>query len=392
MVLPIHCSFATLISCSTDPEFYSSSGMLLPGDIDLLLDCSMVIKIFKPQAAFSAVGYNLNKIAQGKAELMTAVGFDALKHLMDVRTQDYLNYLEVQSSLNKNVKLPQFHAVLSAPDASFDRKALDKLAKQWLKAMGYGGQPCLLVFHKDTDQAHLHIVTTRVGRDGRKIDSGFEHRRAVAELNKLLTLDAAHQAQRDASKALSYACSTKAQVFLLLEGMGYRVKESEGNYVLSKDHKLLFVLRAERVEQKLAAYEPDVQRRAQLKAIFHKYQPEYDTSLVAGNKIFRSDFSQFLHEQFGLELVFHASGDKPPYGYTVIDHSQQRVFKGSELMKLSEMLGTVTEPQALQRTAAEQSAKKLHLNLRFQFSNDVDDQQIHGPRRRRQKKARTNTR
>jgi hypothetical protein len=352
----------------------------------------MVIKIFKPQAAFSAVGYNLNKIAQGKAELMTAVGFDALKHLTDIRTQDYLHYLEIQSSLNSNVKLPQFHAVLSAPDTAFDRKGLDKMAKQWLKAMGYGGQPCLLVFHKDTDQAHLHIVTTRVGRDGRKIDSGFEHRRAVAELNKLLTLDAAHQAQRDASKALAYACSTRAQLFLILESMGYRMREKEGNYVLWKDDKPLFVLRAERVEQRLSAYEPDAKRRAQLKAIFHKYQPEYSTALRAEHKVFRSDFSQFLHGQFGLELVFHASGDKPPYGYTVIDHVQQRVFKGSELMKLGEMLGTATEPQAAQRTTAEQPAKKQPIHLHFQFTNDVDDQQIHGPRRRRQKKSRTNTR
>ena len=355
-------------------------------------DCAMVIKIFKPQAAFSAVGYNLNKIAQGKAELMTAIGFDALKHLTDVRTQDYLNYLEARSSLNRNVKLPQFHAVLSAPDTSFDRKALDKLAKQWLKAMGYGGQPCLLVFHKDTDQAHLHMVTTRVDRNGKKIDSGFEHRRAVAELNKLLTLDAAHQAQRDASKALRYACSTKAQLFLLLECMGYQVNERDGNYVLSKENKPLFVLRTERVELKLAAYEPDPKRRAQLKAIFHRYQPEFDTTLVAEGRSFRSDFSRFLHDQFGLELVFHASGDKPPYGYTVIDHTQQRVFKGSELMKLGEMLGTIPERQESQRSPVGQSPKKVSVNLHLQFSNDVDDQQIHGPRRRRQKKARTNTR
>jgi hypothetical protein len=61
-------------------------------------------------------------------------------------------------------------------------------------------------------------------------------------------------------------------------------------------------------------------------------------------------------------------------------------------MKLGEMLGTVSEPQTRQRNAADQPKKKPQINLRFQFSNDVDDQQIHGPRRRRQRKARTNTR
>ena len=40
----------------------------------------------------------------------------------------------------------------------------------------------------------------------------------------------------------------------------------------------------------------------------------------------------------GLILVYHASGDKPAYGYTIIDNAGKMVFKGSEIMPLKELL------------------------------------------------------
>src|ERR1700761_8510030 len=161
----------------------------------------MIVRIFKPAASFAAVGYNLNKILKGKGEMMKVSGFDALKVLNEVRIEDYLNYLDAQSALNTRIKLPQFHAMISAPDSRYDKHKLTKLAQDWLKVMDYGDQPYLLVFHKDTDQAHVHIVTTRVKRNGDKVSDRFEHTRATQELNRLLQLDEAHQAQLNAGKA-----------------------------------------------------------------------------------------------------------------------------------------------------------------------------------------------
>jgi hypothetical protein len=370
----------------------------------------MVVKIFKAAASFKAIGYNFRKLLSGKGELMKVSGFDALKALKEIRAEDYLNYLEAQSALNRNVKLPQFHAMISAPDSSYDKKELTKLAEKWLEAMGYGGQPYLLVFHRDTDQAHIHIVTTRVKRNGEKVDSAFEHKRAVRELNRLMQLDEAHQAQLDAGKALRYACSTRAQVLLLLEGMGHRCQEKDGQVILWKFGRPLFAIGEKRIAERLAAWSPDKGRALQLKAIIRKYQAVYDSSLrqetrnlTGGRAIpakgYHSDLSDFLQKELGLQFVFHTAEGKPPYGYTIIDHTQKRVFKGSEVMKLSEFLspGSAKTTLARETPSNDQSDGAQHDGiylppLRPYFTNDIDDQQIHGPRRRRQKKARTNTR
>ena len=40
----------------------------------------------------------------------------------------------------------------------------------------------------------------------------------------------------------------------------------------------------------------------------------------------------------GIDIVFHHKGDKQPFGYTIIDNVNQTVIKGSEVLKLSELI------------------------------------------------------
>jgi len=55
--------------------------------------------------------------------------------------------------------------------------------------MGYGEQPFLIVYHNDTDNNHVHMVSTRIDRTGKTISSSFENNRAIQNLNKILGLD-----------------------------------------------------------------------------------------------------------------------------------------------------------------------------------------------------------
>jgi hypothetical protein len=114
-----------------------------------------------------------------------------------------------------------------------------------------------------------------------------------------------------------------------------------------------------------------------------------------------------MHAQHGLDLVFHSSDGKKSYGYTVIDHTTKQVFKGSEILNLKYLLDENLDYNPSQRPVdidlhdylspenityySEYAPEPVHI-MPVMISDDVDDQQVLGMKRRRQKKARTNTR
>jgi len=314
----------------------------------------MIVKIFqstKNSASFPAVSYNTGKIDKTRGELMKVSGFGPLQALEHWRPEDFRNYLKAVSATNKAVKFPQFHAVISAEGRSHDKYQLTEITTQWLTAMGYGDQPYLLVFHNDTRNNHIHIVTTRVNKQGKKIDHNFENIRGIKHLNRILGLDEKHNAKQDIAKALSYHFSTKAQFMMILENQGYVLKETEGKFeVIKFGHKQAEIDLGE-ITARIANGKTSPERITQIKAIFHKYAAIYDTSLLPntvplpGNyrKIehgYTSEFAAYLKEKHGLVLIFHAKDGKPPYGYSVIDHSGKAVYKGGEIMPLQELLNS----------------------------------------------------
>jgi len=289
----------------------------------------MIVHILPPSATFKAVSYNTDKIDSGKGELMKVANFGALQGLGQLRPEDYRGYLQAISSQNKRVSFPQFHAVISAKGKQYDKEALTDIATQWLEAMGYGDQPYLIVYHKDTANNHVHIVTTRIGRDGKKISSSFENIRAISNLNRIMGVDEKRSVNDDIKQALGYSFSTKAQFMLLLETKGYTLKENAGELSVIKFGINQGTVQLEQVQAIINKGQANTARKAQLKAIFHKYAAGYDSA----------GLQQILHQKFGIELVFHAKGGQAPYGYTIIDHAAKTVFKGGEVMALKTLLG-----------------------------------------------------
>jgi hypothetical protein len=230
--------------------------------------------------------------------------------------------------------------------------------------------------NKDTENNHVHIVSSRIDRNGRQINRDYEQVRAVRNIDKALGYTAAMQ----------YNFSTKAQFYLILEMQGF----------LGRDY-----MHEKNLQKKIASYRPDKERIAELKALFqeHKKDPE---------------FINLLKSKYQLDLVFHASDGKKPYGYSVIDHATKQVFKGSEILSLKYLLddsfeykipekkeqgfqgGEVYSSYApyiisTETSSDEHSVAPVYIGPIF-IAHDVDDQQVLGMKRRRQKKARTNTR
>ena len=328
----------------------------------------------KPSRTFAGVNYNTNKVDRNKGELMLMANFGLLQGLRSPRPQDLVNYLMMLAARNKGVANPQFHAVISGRAKIYDKQELTRAAVLWLKEMGYGDQPYLIVFHKDTDNHHVHVVSSRIDRNGVQINRDYEKVRAVRNIDKVLGY----------TFAMEYNFSTKAQFYMILENQGY----------LGRDY-----MHEKKLEKKLAAYRPDKSRMSELKLLFqeHKGDPE---------------LIQLLKSKYQLDLVFHASEGKKPYGYSVIDHATKQVFKGSEILSLKYLLADDWEYKAVYNIRANDPvAESSYYFTQFSdptnvttsktpashigpiyIANDVDDQQVLGMKRRRQKKARTNTR
>ena len=291
-----------------------------------------------PNGHFPAVGYNTDKMDRNKGELMKVANFGPLQGMGQLRPQDYKDYLKMVSANNKAVKKPQFHVVISASGKSYGKHELTKIATQWMERMGYGKQPYLMIFHKDTQNNHLHVVSTRVTKEGKKINDSFEQIRGHQQMNIILGIDEKRNARTDAEKALAYCFTTRAQFLMVLESMGYSHKEENGKLQLFKFGKRQGEIDIKKIEERIGQVPKDA-RGKQITAWFYKYAGQHDTNLAKQHGKHQSAFSAYLKQALGIELVFHASGDKPPYGYTVIDHAERNVFKGGEIMSLKELLG-----------------------------------------------------
>jgi hypothetical protein len=315
----------------------------------------MIARILRGSPMFAGVAYNTHKIDRDKGELMLTANFGPLQALTDLRPQDYVNYLIMVSGLNKGISDPQFHATISAKGRTYDKHTLTKIAVLWLNEMGYGEQPYLVVFHKDTGNNHVHVVSTRVDRNGVKIPSDFEKRRSVRAINKVLGYD----------HGFRYKFSTRAQFLMILESKGFPG--------VDPDERL--------VQERISKFRLDKGRAAEIREILRELKND-------------RQFITVLKERYNIDLQFHSAEGKKPYGYTVIDHTEKKVFKGSEVYPLKELLNLnedIATPVKEKLITDENTASPAYIQSIW-IADDVDDQQIHGMRRRRQKKARTNTR
>ena len=134
----------------------------------------MIVKILgSASSSFHGVQYNDKKVEKGKGELMQMKNFPSFINESSSK-EEVRNFLK-SISKNEKVKKPQFHAVISTKFQQHSKEELTKVAEDFMQEMGYGNQPFLVVFHNDTENNHIHIVSTRVDKQsGKKINESYE--------------------------------------------------------------------------------------------------------------------------------------------------------------------------------------------------------------------------
>ncbi len=345
---------------------------------------TMVFRIGKPAKTFTAVNYNSNKV--DKKMTAKLVHFENFGHLQDqqiISKEEFENYLTKYSARNSNIKKPQFHGILSSKGRIHDYEELKQSALEIMYKLGYEGNPILIYEHHDTDNNHVHIVSSRVDIYGKKIKDSHEKRRAMAILNDMLSIKPGQEWGVDLDMASSYHVSTLSQFLLLLELKGYKIHKADQDYHFYKYGKLQGTLAESTINESISSV--DNQRTAvaelqSIRAIIKKYQYRYNGELVKKDSMistseknnFRSNLTEFLSKTFGWQFVFFAAkGKKEPYGYAIIDHKNKRVHKGSDVMKLPELVQNKTSVNIHKDFSRSKTANKvMPINMGRAYDND----------------------
>ena len=328
----------------------------------------MIVKIMDPAGpGFPGVHYNDKKIDKGTGELMLMKNFPSFISESSSK-EEVKNYLRAISIGNKKVQKPQFHAMISTKFQGHSKEELTKVAETFMDEMKYGGQPYIVVFHKDTDNNHVHIVSTRVDKHtGKKINDSYEKLKAQKALSVTMEKLYSLKPKEELSRLLNYKISSINQLETLLSRNGFKIGKN------TNDENSLTILKNGVVQRKLSGSQiifdnsKNDSRSRQIKAILTKYKELYSTKVftVEDNRKnesmlprgkskeranhsklkieFESELQKKLKDVFGTDIVFHQKNDLKPFGYTLIDHKTQKVYKGSDILKMNELFQFTAE-------------------------------------------------
>jgi hypothetical protein len=334
----------------------------------------MIAKIGKGENILGALSYNQHKVDKENGKvLLTHKIPDTLDNRYSVAT--ICRYFEPYLLANNKTEKPVRHISLN-PDPE-DKVTDDKfrdMASQYMKEMGYGNQPYIVYKHTDIERTHIHIVTTCVELDGKKIPDSYDHPRSMAICRKLEeqyglkpALETKESQNERLFKPVEYARgNVKANIAsvirhlpkyysyqslgaynALLSLFNITAEEVKGELGGQPRHGLVYFVLNENGEKASHPFKASLFGKnaglAQLQSHFEHSKERMNGSKVrpilkntieiamhsAGNE---AAFKQQLNEQ-GINVVIRRNAEGRIYGMTFIDHESRSVWNGSQLSK-----------------------------------------------------------
>jgi hypothetical protein len=147
----------------------------------------MIAKIGKGENLIGALCYNLLKVEKEKGQILythnmveTIDGHYSLPQL----TRSFEPFLLANNKTEK----PVLHISLNPdPKDEVSDEKFQAIALDYMEQMGYGNQPFVVFKHTDIDRTHIHIVSTSVAIDGKKISDKYDHPRSMKISRELET-------------------------------------------------------------------------------------------------------------------------------------------------------------------------------------------------------------
>jgi len=362
----------------------------------------MNITLLKSSRKFPAIHYSEKKIKQSEKAGLT--GKDAKVELVDIRNFPIANAASLSAAAKEQVmidycskslaKLLQLHFAVSCRRHENTEEELRAAAVELLDKMGLSRSPAIFYIHRDTENLHLHVVSTKCDENGHRIKDWRSIKRMRDILDKFEGRNVEKDARRAVELASSYHFTQDRHFISLLSSMGYHasVDEVEPANDSKKDSKknphgkssgfpqMLFLFRNRKrvgevpmdkvkklmeANRKKAMTEADTLRAKELSAIMHDYRKRESTDFYTGKKpvtkldliidqkvravdrvhndrmaergIMRNDiyqmalFQRDMKKKFGLDIVYNVDRTGVPNGFIVLDHQAKRVWRGSDL-------------------------------------------------------------
>ena len=331
---------------------------------------------------FPGAGYNERKVAEGVARLMAMENVDAaMRHKVELLHEagfdcagEIEKYLKERSRTYGNTKTTrfQFHIAASVKGQVMSADELTDFARQFMAEAGYGRQPYFVYYHHDTDNNHVHILSTRIQPNGFPIPDHHDYARLNAAANRILSSDI----NRDIHRMFSYDYLTEGQFANIIRSHGYKFERVEDRYVLFRGGVKAATISLSEIERHISQENDTRKERAkQLRAIIRKYKAEIvdgkvqNVENVKGHKGQKkkyvrrkvnpdirkikasngktlsqeeqrhlSDMLDILKTKFGIDIHFQKDRNGEIRSYGIVDHNRKIAFDGSKVMKLSELI------------------------------------------------------
>ncbi len=338
---------------------------------------------------FPGAGYNERKVAEGVAELMAMENVsNALRHKVEVlhhfrldAASEIERYLKDRSKTygNTNTDRFQFHVSASVKGRVMSAEELTDFARQLMVGMGYARQPYFVYYHHDTENNHIHILSTRIQPNGFPISDHQDIRRLNECANRILASDI----DKDIAHIFSYDYETEGQFSNIIRSHGYKIGKVEDGYRLFKnggdaghiaDNDILRHLskdsqrrkdRAKQLKAIIKKYKaeiaegkyqslnnPEVSKSQKKKPKLPKVNPDIKKILDSDAKPLSEERQQqiqqlldILKTSFGIDIYFQKDKNGQVRGYGIVDHAEKIAFDGSKVMKLSELTDFTQKPE-----------------------------------------------
>ncbi|SHL08548.1 conjugal transfer protein MobB [Flavobacterium chilense] len=332
----------------------------------------MIAKIGKGSNIYGAILYNQQKVEK---ENGTVLLLNKIPDTIDGRySTQYLNkcfepYLSANIKTEKTVR----HISLNPdPADKVSDEQFTDMAQEYMERMGYGNQPYIVFKHTDIDRTHIHIVSTCVGIDGKKIPDDYDHPRSMAicrDLESKYNLNkATEQEQKQADKIFKpvnhkngdiksqiasvvrhlrkyYSYSTMGSYNALLSLFNITAEEVKGERNGQTVNGLVYVALDENGNKtsnpfKASLFGKDagviqLQKHFELSKEKMKNNPARSVlkntiELAIHTTNSETDFKKQLVEQ-GINTIIRRNDSGRIYGITFIDHESRSIWNGSQL-------------------------------------------------------------